>query len=272
MEYLIGGLIVVGLTALWCGLGLRRITLFEYERGLRYVRGRLDAVLGPGQYYFLPFFTSVVRIDVRPSVVTVPGQELLSADGVALKVSLAGQYEVTDPAIAFHDVQNYTEALYLELQLAIRQIVGTMPVTELLQNREQISTQLQQAVAAKANLIGIQLHSVAVKDIMFPGKLKEIFAQVVAAKQEGLAALERARGETAALRNLANAAKLLDGNPNLLQLRLLQSVSETAGNTLVLDVAPTVAAAATSAATSAATKAPRKSSRSSPAKKSTRKR
>jgi len=74
-----------------------------------------------------------------------------------------------------------------------------------------------------------------VKDVMFPAELKRAFAEVIKSKQEGQAALERARGESAALRNLANAAKLLEGNPALMNLRLMQSLSaaQTAGNTLV---------------------------------------
>ena len=69
---------------------------------------------------------------------------------------------------------------------------------------------------------------------MFPGQLKEIFAQVVKARKEGLAALERARGETAALRNLANAAKMAEKSPALMQLRLIQAVGESSGNSVVL--------------------------------------
>jgi regulator of protease activity HflC (stomatin/prohibitin superfamily) len=75
---------------------------------------------------------------------------------------------------------------------------------------------------------------VNLKDIMFPGELKTIFAQVVKARKDGLAALERARGESAALRNLANAAKLLDDNPKLAQLRLYQLLESGAGNTVVI--------------------------------------
>jgi hypothetical protein len=71
---------------------------------------------------------------------------------------------------------------------------------------------------------------------MFPGELKKIFTQVVRARQEGLAALEKARGETAALRNLANAAQLVDRNPSLMQLRLLQVIGQQSGNTVVLGV------------------------------------
>ena len=69
---------------------------------------------------------------------------------------------------------------------------------------------------------------------MLPGDLKRIFAQEVAARKEGLAALERARGETAALRNLANAARMIEDNPALMQLRLLQQLGTTGGNTVVL--------------------------------------
>ena len=73
---------------------------------------------------------------------------------------------------------------------------------------------------------------------MFPADLKRAFADVLKAKHEGQAALERARGESAALRNLANAARVLEGNPALMNLRLMQSLSaaQSAGNTLVLGV------------------------------------
>jgi hypothetical protein len=68
--------------------------------------------------------------------------------------------------------------------------------------------------------------------------LKKIFTQVVRARQEGLAALEKARGETAALRNLANAAQLVERNPYLMQVRLLQVLGQQSGNTVVLGVQP----------------------------------
>jgi hypothetical protein len=71
---------------------------------------------------------------------------------------------------------------------------------------------------------------------MFPADLKRAFADVLKAKQEGHATLERARGESASLRNLANAARVLEGNPALMNLRLMQSLSaaQNAGSTLVV--------------------------------------
>jgi regulator of protease activity HflC (stomatin/prohibitin superfamily) len=141
---------------------------------------------------------------------------------------------VTDPYLAINHVANYQEALYLILQLNLRDVLGALDVDELLAKREQIGKQIFDRSVAKAAEIGLLLSLVNLKDIMFPGELKMIFAQVVKARKDGLAALERARGESAALRNLANAAKLLDGNPKLAQLRLYQLLENSAGNTVVL--------------------------------------
>jgi len=82
----------------------------------------------------------------------------------------------------------------------------------------------------------LELTSANVKDIMFAGDFKKIFGQIVKAQKEGQAALEKARGETAALRSLANAAKMLEANPMLLQLRALQTMSENTGSTLIMNV------------------------------------
>ena len=96
---------------------------------------------------------------------------------------------------------------------------------------------LREDLTPAAAELGVTLHSAEVKDVMFPGDLKRIFAEVVRAQKEGQAALERARGETAALRNLANAAKMLEDNPALFNLRVLQSVSGGAqGSTVVVGV------------------------------------
>jgi regulator of protease activity HflC (stomatin/prohibitin superfamily) len=184
----------------------------------------------------MPFFTIIQKLDVRPQFVSITGQEVLSSDGVTLKVSLAANFEIVDPGIAVNKVKSFQEALYLELQLALREIIGAAEIDTVLSARDELSKKLMEITESKATELGLRLISVNLKDIMFPGKLKEIFAKVVSAKKEGLAALERARGETASLRNLANAAKMIEGNPNLMQLRFVQALGETSGNTLVLGV------------------------------------
>ena len=67
------------------------------------------------------------------------------------------------------------------------------------------------------------------RDVMLPGDVKTAFTEVLRARAEGRAALERARGESAALRNLANAARLIEANPALMNLRLLQTMAQEPG-------------------------------------------
>jgi len=213
-----------------------RVTVLEFERGLRYVRGRFTGVLGPGQYRTWSVTTLIRKIDIRPKIASVAGQEVLSADGVALKVSLAARYRVVDPAIAVNGVENYELALHTTLQLALRAAVAASPVEALLQARGTLGKEITEQATGAATAAGLELLGADLKDLTLPGELKKIFTQVVHARQEGLAALEKARGETAALRNLANAAQMIERSPGLLQLRMLQAFGQQSGNTLVLGV------------------------------------
>jgi regulator of protease activity HflC (stomatin/prohibitin superfamily) len=155
-------------------------------------------------------------------------------------VSVAVNFRVDDPFKALNSAFNYTESLYLILQLELRDLFGSTPIDELLAKRKQIGVTLLEKSKEKAAELGLALLSADIKDIMLPGDLKNIFAQIVNARNEGLAALERARGESASLRNLANTAKLLENNPALLQLRILQALESKSGNTIILSTSPEV--------------------------------
>ncbi|MEO0455590.1 MAG: slipin family protein [Cyanobacteria bacterium P01_A01_bin.114] len=216
-----------------------RITVFEYERGLKYVKGRFKQVLPPGQYWVWLFGSTTIRkVDIRPQYVSVPGQAVLTADGVGLKISLTAVYEITDPAMVVNQVSDYHQALYLILQNGLRERVGAIAMDDLMGNRSQLSQQLLETATSQVVTIGLRLISVNVKDLMLPGDLKKLYAQVIQARQAGLAQLERARGETAALRNLANAARLAEDNPTLLKLRLLQALEQSSGNTFFMGMSP----------------------------------
>ena len=120
------------------------------------------------------------------------------------------------------------------MQLALRDIVGSLSIEDFLEQRNRIGPGLLERSVPAAAEIGVEITNADVKDIMFPGDLKKMFAQVAAARQEGMAALERARGESAALRSLANTASLFDDHPNLMQMRLLQQIGDSDSNTFVI--------------------------------------
>ena len=214
-----------------------RLTIFEYERGLKYVKGRFKQTLGPGQYWLWAFGSTTIRkVDMRPQYLSIPGQAVLTADGVGLKVSLTAVYEISDPATAINQVADYYQGLYLTVQNGLRELISTVTIDDLLGNTE-LNQRLLETTTEQTRPLGIRLISLSIRDLMLPGELKKLYAQVVQARQEGLAQLERARGETAALRNMANAARLVNNNPTLLQLRLLQAMEQSTDNTFHIQLA-----------------------------------
>ena len=186
------------------------------------------------------YLERVQKVDVRARFITIPGQDVLSSDNISIKVSVAVNFKVEDPFKALNSSFNYSESLYSILQLELRDLFGLTPIDELLGKRKEIGQALFEKSKDKAAELGLTLLSADIKDIMLPGDLKNIFAQIINARNEGLAALERARGESASLRNLANTAKLLENNPALFQLRILQALESKSGNTIVLSTSSDV--------------------------------
>lgn len=214
------------------------VTVYEQERGLVYQRGRLVRVVEAGRHRTWFGRRTIVRVDLRERIVTVAGQDVLSADGVGLRVSVAARYQVADPRLAVTATQDYDAALYLRLQIALRDLVAALPMDELLAARTRLSGELFAATVEPAEQIGLRLLAADVKDLMLPADVRAWFLQPIQARKEGQAALERARGETAALRSLANAARMLADNPALGTLRLLQHLDAAPGATFVVGVNP----------------------------------
>jgi regulator of protease activity HflC (stomatin/prohibitin superfamily) len=215
-----------------------KFVIQESHAGLLYRHGVFVRQLAAGRHVIWGFGWTLNPIDLRKASIVVPGQEVLTSDNVSLKFGLVLTYQVNDPVKAAHETQNWQGDLYNIAQLALRAVVNGIAIESLLQQRAEIGAQLLARAQAEAVKIGVNVLAIEVRDVMFPADLKRAFAEVLKAKQEGQAALERARGESAALRNLANAARVLEGNPALMNLRLMQSLSaaQNAGNTLVLGV------------------------------------
>jgi len=210
---------------------MRRVTVMEWERVVRYERGRLVGVLEPGRHW-VRGPSRLLRVDLRQRTLTMPLQEVLTTDGLAVRLSLAAQWRVVDAVAFVSTAESAPDALYVQLQLALRAPVAATPVADLVADRGAVLDQVVDAVRPAALSLGIALDRVAVRDLTFPAELRSLFAEVVRARQESLASLERARGEQAALRSLANTAALIEQHPSLLRLRTLQAVE--AGRATVL--------------------------------------
>ncbi len=210
-----------------------RIVVESWEQVLRYRDGRLVEVLGSGAHRRPRWRTRRVHVDLRPVLVTVPSQEVLTQDAVAVKVALLARRRVVDARRWYESAPCPPDVVYAALQVALRDAVGVRPLDALLADRAVLGAEVAAAAADAVAELGAQLLDVRVRDLGVPAELRRAAVDAAAARAQGLAALERARSETAALRALANAARTAADNPALLHLRTLQAV-ERGGATLVL--------------------------------------
>ena len=213
--------------------------------GVLYRYSRFSRTLSAGTYWLWRPATQLRLVDMREAIVTVPSQELLTQDHVPVKLSVACRYAVADPAAALHRVTDYYAALYLLVQLALREAVASLTVEALLAARVTFGGGLLAPIQAQAREFGLAVRDVTVKDVILPAELKRAMSDLFKARQEAQTALERARGEQTALRSLANSARMLEDNPQLLQLRMLLAVDSAAkqqGVTLVLGQSPFIPA------------------------------
>jgi regulator of protease activity HflC (stomatin/prohibitin superfamily) len=204
--------------------------------GLLYHHGRLVESLAAGRHVRWGRNFRVAQVDTRKTLLQVAGQEVLTADNVGVKLSIVLTIQIVNAAKSVQAADNHAAHIYSATQTAVRSIVAGVTMESLLTQRVAIGTQLRELVAPQAEGVGVQVHAVEVRDVMLPGELRKAFSEVLKARQEGQAALERARGESAALRNLANAARLIEGQPALATLRFLQTLeASNAGQTFVMN-------------------------------------
>lgn len=183
----------------------KEIIIKSTHRGLLYEDGVLVKILEAGRYEIPPekmgfwFFenrlpkTEIVLVDMRERDLTIKGQEILTSDKVAVRVSIIVQFRVTDPQAAIHEVENYTERLYSDVQLAARRSLASMTLEEILTNRNRLSEDISTDVKEAASGYGVAILRADVKDLIFPGNLQEIMNRVLAAERMSEAQLVEAR-------------------------------------------------------------------------------
>lgn len=178
----------------------RDIIIHETHRGLWYEDGKFLRLLEPGRYELpaKPWFgraknIEIRQVDMRERELTIKGQEILTADKVSLRVSILVQFRVTDAKAALHEVENYEERLYSDVQLAARRSLASMSLDEILTNRNQLSEQILADVKETAAGYGVLIRRADVKDLIFPGNLQEVMNQVLAAQRQSEAKLVQAR-------------------------------------------------------------------------------
>jgi regulator of protease activity HflC (stomatin/prohibitin superfamily) len=210
--------------------GVLQVQVPEHGAGILWIDGKVQRLLAPGSYAFWKFNrnVSVEAVDLRLQAVEVTGQDILTRDKVGLRLNLSATWRYVDVLKAFSQLAKPAEHLYRELQFGLRGAIGTRTLDELLENKTVIDEVVTAHVTAKLAAFGIELDGVGVKDIVLPGEMKTILAQVVEAEKAAQANVIRRREETAATRSLLNTAKVMEGNPVALRMKELETLERVA--------------------------------------------
>lgn len=202
-----------------------RRVIKEFELGVEWSEGRIIGALNPGAYPFKRRFGRKATIfDTRQTVLRVPGQEVILGDRTSVKINITGTYKVNDPVLLVRNIaeENIQEHLTQIVQVCLRDTVTSKTLDEVLEGREKVNEQFSKVIERAFKELGIQLIDCKIKDVILPADLRAAYTESLSTKLRSHAQLEQARGQSAALRNLANTAELVEKHPQLIQLLSLQ--------------------------------------------------
>jgi regulator of protease activity HflC (stomatin/prohibitin superfamily) len=203
--------------------------LREYERGVIFRLGRvLPVPKGPGLIFVFAPIDRIIRVSLRLVTMDIPPQDVITKDNVSVKVNAVVYFRVMDPLKAIIDVQDYLYATSQLAQTTLRSVLGEVELDDLLSEREKLNAQLQDILDKHTDPWGIKVQLVEMKHVDLPDNMVRAIARQAEAERERRAKVIHAEGEFQAASKLTDAANIISVNPQALQLRYLQTLTEIA--------------------------------------------
>lgn len=209
---------------------VHKVIVPEGNQLVVFVNGAYQYTLAADTYYFWKNANvfSFKVVDLRTLNIEVQGQELLTKDKTSIRVNFSGQYKIVNIHRAMVENSNYFNQMYASIQLAIREIIGSQTLDQLLETKTELSAQLVGRANDLLQNIGLELITGGLKDIILPGDVKEILNKVLVAEKQAQANMIMRREETATTRNLLNTARLMEENEMLYKLKEMEFVERIA--------------------------------------------
>ncbi|UQB41561.1 slipin family protein [Thiomicrospira microaerophila] len=227
-------LTLVALVVLFFASAIR--ILREYERGVIFMLGRFTKVKGPGMIIVIPFIQQMERVDLRTVVLDVPSQDVISRDNVSVHVNAVVYFRVIEPDKAIIQVEDFHEAISQLSQTTLRSVLGQHELDEMLAERDRLNVDIQTSLDEQTDAWGIKVSNVEIKHVDLDESMIRAIAKQAEAERSRRAKVIHAEGEMQASQKLLDAAQILSQQPQALQLRYLQTLTEIAGdrsNTIV---------------------------------------
>jgi len=226
LEYLFGIIVLILLSILFSAIKILR----EYERGVVFQLGRFWKVKGPGLIVIIPVIQQMERVDLRVIVMDVPTQDVISRDNVSVHVNAVVYFRVIEPDKAIIQVEKYLDAVSQLAQTTLRSVLGQHELDEMLAERDTLNKDIQAVLDRQTDAWGIKVSNVEIKHVDLDESMIRAIAAQAEAERQRRAKVIHATGEKQAATELMEAAKILSAEPNAIQLRYLQTLTEIAGD------------------------------------------
>jgi regulator of protease activity HflC (stomatin/prohibitin superfamily) len=204
--------------------------LREYERGVIFTLGRFWMVKGPGLFLVIPVVQQIVKVDLRVIVMDVPSQDVISRDNVSVKVNAVVYFRVIDPEKSIIQVEDYLSATSQLAQTTLRSVLGRHELDEMLAERDKLNADVREILDAQTDAWGIKVANVEIKHVDLDESMIRAIARQAEAERVRRAKVIHAEGEMQAAEKLMQAASVLAQQPQAIQLRYMQTLTEVAGD------------------------------------------
>ena len=234
----------VGIVAIACSFAVAMLATMsahiaqQWERVVVLRLGKFNRVSGPGLYWTIPIIEqNAMRVDTRIRSTTFGAEETLTSDLVPINVNAVLFWMVWDAKAACTEVGDFSRAVELAAQTALRDAIGRAGAAEVAIRREQLDRELKSTLEEKVALWGITILSVEVRDILLPEELQDVMSLEAQAEQRKKARIILMEAEQDISDMLDDISKTYDVNDSALRLRamhlLYESVRETGGTVVV---------------------------------------
>jgi len=203
--------------------------LREYERGVIFMLGRFYKIKGPGLILVIPLVQQIETVDLRTVVMDVPTQDVISRDNVSVKVNAVIYFRVIDPDKAIIQVEKFYDATSQLAQTTLRSVLGQHELDEMLAERDKLNVDIQTILDQQTDAWGIKVTNVEIKHVDLDESMVRAIAKQAEAERTRRAKIIHAEGEMQASEKLLQAAGILAQQPEAIQLRYLQTLTEIAG-------------------------------------------
>jgi regulator of protease activity HflC (stomatin/prohibitin superfamily) len=210
----------------------------QYERGIILTLGTYSYTLGPGLKLVIPILQRVIKVDIRINTIDIPQQSIITKDNVSVGVNGVVYFQVIKAEDAVLKVRDFTYAVAQYAQTALRDVIGSVELDQLLTDRQKISDEIQKIVDSETADWGVDVTGIRLQDITVPDNMKQVMAKQAEAERERRATIIRAEGEMTASENLKKAMENMSasGAISLRSLQTIENASNSNNNTLIFAV------------------------------------